>query len=130
MTPTNAPARVAPLTAKRESSPVDVAERSTTSPRDIQPRIHQAASQEPPRFASAAFRLRRLGIARRRRARRLSGWCVSGARRSKPAARLARGGFDRRYQLPADRGQSAGDAGGEAAGLFGASDYPAPVRSE
>jgi NTE family protein len=35
MTPTNAPARVAPLTAKRESSPVDVAERSTTSPRDI-----------------------------------------------------------------------------------------------
>src|SRR5215468_11531867 len=35
MTPTNAPARVAPLTAKRESSPVDVAEQSTTSPRDI-----------------------------------------------------------------------------------------------
>src|SRR5215468_3267804 len=35
MTPTNAPARVAPLTAKRESSPVDVAERSTTSSRDI-----------------------------------------------------------------------------------------------
>src|SRR5215472_3697843 len=35
MTPTNAPARVAPLTAKRESLPVDVAERSTTSSRDI-----------------------------------------------------------------------------------------------
>jgi NTE family protein len=35
MTPTNAPARVAPLTAKRESSPADVKERSMASPRDI-----------------------------------------------------------------------------------------------
>ena len=35
MTPTNAPARVAPLTGKRESPPVDVKERSTPSPKDI-----------------------------------------------------------------------------------------------
>ena len=35
MTLTNAPARVAPLTGKREAAPVDVKERSTPSPKDI-----------------------------------------------------------------------------------------------
>ena len=35
MMPTNAPARVAPLTGKREAAPVDVKERSTPSPKDI-----------------------------------------------------------------------------------------------
>ena len=67
----------------------------------------------------AAIRMHRIAAAGRRRARRLPGRRLPGARRGRPSPRLGRRHLDRRDQCGAHRRQRAGNAGRASCALSG-----------